>query len=300
MLTFTDLADLEWHILDQVEIFKRLQTSPDTGLSAALVQQKRTQYGRNVPSPPKSQLPRKIFGYFFGGFGSLLLTGSILVFISWKPLGEPPAVANLALAIVLFMVFVIQAVFNAWQDFSSSRVMASITGMLPDDCLVLRDGSKQMIPAPDVVPGDIMYFKAGSKIPADIRFLDVSSDAKFDRSILTGESLPISAVTDSTELNYLETRSIGMQGTHCTSGSGMGVVVVSCFLSQLNQSNRASVHRRQYRVRAYRKANKHPVNRTNATSKGDHPIRVNHCWPHGHHEHCRYCRVGRLHSKRAP
>jgi sodium/potassium-transporting ATPase subunit alpha len=221
------LADLEWHILDQVEIFKRLQTSSDTGLTAIQVQQKRTQYGRNVPSRPKSQLPRKIFGYFFGGFGSVLLLGSILVFISWKPLGDPPAVANLALAIVLAAVFVIQAVFNAWQDFSSSRVMASITGMLPEDCLVLRDGSKQMIQASDVVPGDIMFFKAGSKIPADIRFVDVSSDAKFDRSILTGESQPISAVTESTESNYLETRCIGMQGTHCTSGSGVGVVVVS-------------------------------------------------------------------------
>ena len=189
------------------------------------VKEKIAKHGRNVPSPPKSQLPQKIFGYFFGGFGSILLAGSILVFISWKPLGHPPAVANLALAIVLAAVFIIQAAFNAWQDFSSSRVMSSITGMLPEDCLVLRDGNKQTIQAQEVVPGDIMYFKAGSKVPADIRFLEVSSDAKFDRSILTGESLAIAALPESNETNYLETKCIGMQGTHCTSGSGIGVVV---------------------------------------------------------------------------
>ena len=134
-------------------------------------------------------MTRKILEYCFGGFGSILLTGSILVFISWKPLGEPdPSQANLALAIVLAVVFVVQALFNAWQDFSSSRVMNSITGMLPDNCLLRRDGNQVTVVAPDVVPGDILYVKAGNKLPADVRFVEVSSDAKFDRSILTGTS----------------------------------------------------------------------------------------------------------------
>jgi sodium/potassium-transporting ATPase subunit alpha len=189
------------------------------------VTDKRAEFGRNVPSPPPSRLFQKLFGYFFGGFGSILLLGGILVFISWKPLGQPPAVANLALGIVLIAVFFIQAAFNAWQDFSSSRVMNSITGMLPENCHVLRDGNKISIPAFEVVPGDILYFKAGDKLPADVRFLDASSDAKFDRSILTGESVPVAAVAESSEVNYLETRCIGMQGTHCTSGNGVGVVV---------------------------------------------------------------------------
>ena len=103
-----------------------------TGLSDEAVKAKIIHFGRNVPSPPPSRLAQKLFGYFFGGFGSILLGGSILVFISWKPLGQPPAVANLALGIVLAAVFVIQAAFNAWQDFSSSRVMNSITSMLPE------------------------------------------------------------------------------------------------------------------------------------------------------------------------
>lgn len=156
----------------------------------------------------------------------MLLIGGILVTITYEPLGEPnPAQANLALAIVLYAVFVIQALFNAWQDWSSSRTMASISGMLPDDCFVLRDGNRIELAAFELVPGDVLYIKSGNKLPADVRFVEISSDAKFDRSILTGESQPIPGSIENTDLNYLETHNIGMQGTHCISGSAIGVAV---------------------------------------------------------------------------
>ncbi|KAI9844639.1 MAG: hypothetical protein M1838_002094 [Thelocarpon superellum] len=219
------LADLDWHIVAPEEVFKRLSTSPTEGLSADQVKRRLTEYGKNMPSPPPTHYTKQILGYFFKGFGSILLIGAILVFITWKPLGEPPSQANLALGIVLVAVFIIQAAFNAWQDWSSSRVMASITSMLPDDCLLLRESAQITTAASELVPGDILCFKAGNKLPADVRFVELTSDAKFDRSILTGESLPLPGRVESTDDNYLETRSIGLQGTHCISGSGVGVVV---------------------------------------------------------------------------
>ena len=105
--------------------------------------------------------------------------------------------------------------------------------MLPDQCIVIRDGSHTAISAIDLVPGDIVVIKQGNKLPADVRFVEASSDAMFDRAILTGkdepptsicahtnttctgESEPIIATVDSTEENYLETNNIGLQGTHC-------------------------------------------------------------------------------------
>lgn len=44
---------------------------------------------------------------------------------------------------------------------------------------------------------------------------------------MLGESLPLSGAVNSTDGNYLETRCIGMQGTHCISGSAIGVVVAT-------------------------------------------------------------------------
>lgn len=186
----TDLADLEWHTLAADDLIRRLTSSLATGLSMDQVKRRMVEYGKNAPTPPKTHHVRKTIGYFFRGFGSILLVGAILVFVSWKPLGNPPAPANLALAIVLLAVFFIQAAFNMWQDWSSSRVMASIRTMIPDECLVIRDGEQAVVMAADVVPGDVLVIKAGNKLPADVRFLQVSSDAKFDRSILTGELKP--------------------------------------------------------------------------------------------------------------
>ncbi|RDL31813.1 Uncharacterized protein BP5553_09215 [Venustampulla echinocandica] len=221
-----ELESLDWHIISPDKVFERLSTSKTQGLSAEQAKRNVSKHGKNVPSQPPTHYTKQIFGYFFKGFGGILLVGGILVFVSWKPLGEPaPAIANLALAIVLLAVFVIQAAFNAWQDWSSSRVMASITTMLPDNCMILRDGVQVTVLASDITPGDILYIKAGNKLPADVRFVEISSDAKFDRSILTGESAPLPGTVDSTDSNFLETRCIGLQGTHCISGSGLGVVV---------------------------------------------------------------------------
>lgn len=61
--------------------------------------------------------------------------------------------------------------------------------MLPDNCLILRDGAQITVVASDIVPGDVLFIKAGNKLPADVRFVEISSDAKFDRSILTGTFL---------------------------------------------------------------------------------------------------------------
>lgn len=103
-------------------------------------------------------------GYLFVGFGSILLVGCVLVFTAWKPLGDPPATANVALACVLLAVFIIQAAFNAWQDWSSSRVMASITTTLPGECIVIRDGNQVCMSAVDLVPGDIIKIKQENKL----------------------------------------------------------------------------------------------------------------------------------------
>ncbi|XDG04654.1 hypothetical protein ABKA04_004269 [Annulohypoxylon sp. FPYF3050] len=222
-----ELSSLEWHTISTDEALRRLSASVTEGLSNEQVARRQKEYGRNAPSPPKSHALQKYFGYFFKGFGPVLLVGAVLVLISWKPLGQPPSLANLALGIVLVAVFFIQAAFNMFQDWSSSRVMSSIKNMLPEDSMVIRNGVQTSLDAQELVPGDVVCVKAGNKLPADMRFLQVSSDAKFDRSILTGESLPLAATVNSTDENYLETRCIGLQGTHCVSGSCTGLVVAT-------------------------------------------------------------------------
>lgn len=99
--------------------------------------------------------------------------------------------------------------------------------MLPEQCHVTRDGQLIHIQAEDLVPGDMVTIKAGNKLPADVRLIEVSADIKFDRSVLTGESVPIAGSVEHTDANYLETHNIGLQGTHCIIGSALGIVVAT-------------------------------------------------------------------------
>ncbi|KAI9689400.1 MAG: hypothetical protein M1822_010051 [Bathelium mastoideum] len=165
--------------------------------------------------------------YLFGGFGSILFIAALLVYVAWKPLGQPPQQSNLVLAVVLTCVFFAQAAFAFYQDFSSSRVMASTKTMLPEHCVAVRDAIQQNVPRADLVPGDLLCIKMGDRLPADVRFIAISTDAHFDRSILTGETVPMHGSVDSTDDNYLETACIGMAGTHCVAGYASGVVVAT-------------------------------------------------------------------------
>lgn len=78
------------------EICNALHTSFTNGLTSQKATEAMAHYGQNKHRPPPSRLGHKLMVYCFGGFGSLLLIGGILVLIAWKPLGNPPAVANLA------------------------------------------------------------------------------------------------------------------------------------------------------------------------------------------------------------
>ena len=149
------------------------------------MERKLKEYGKNTITPPPKNILLKIAKYILGGFGTLLLVASIVCFISWyasllsylaiayprirKPLGEPPAPSNLALAVVLLIVVALQAVFNAQQDYSTSRILESISGMLPAEVTVLRNGAITRIPSAELVPGDIVDLSLGQKVPADLR-----------------------------------------------------------------------------------------------------------------------------------
>jgi magnesium-transporting ATPase (P-type) len=76
--------------------------------------------------------------------------------------------------------------------------------MLPAQVTVLRDVDWHSIPAAELVPGDIIQIRAGNKIPADLRIVEASSDLKFNRSVLTGESNAISGSLKCTSDNFLE------------------------------------------------------------------------------------------------
>lgn len=65
--------------------------------------------------------------------------------------------------------------------------MKSIKSLIAEEATVIRDGKGHSIDATDVVVGDLVSLRMGDRVPADVRLVEVSSDVRFDRSLLTGE-----------------------------------------------------------------------------------------------------------------
>ncbi|RFU72167.1 cation-transporting atpase pma1 [Trichoderma arundinaceum] len=220
-------SNLTFHELEVDQLCQQLNVSQDAGLSESAAALRIQRDGKNTLPHPKTNYLKKILMYVFGGFCSVLWVGVIIFFICWRPLSNPPSPTNLALAILVLIVIFLQATFSAFQDWSTSRTMKSITDLLPSDALVLRDGQLMKLRATELVSGDIVQLQIGNKVPADMRIIGHSGDLRFDRAILTGEADEIEGSVDQTDENFLESRNIALMGTLVVNGSGVGVVVLT-------------------------------------------------------------------------
>lgn len=220
-------AGLNFHSLAPDQILKTLNTSEKHGLDATTAAASLERDGTNTLPKVRDQYWRKIFWYIFGGFCSVLWFGVIVFFLCWQPLSSPPSIPNLAMAIMVIIVILLQASFSAFQDWSTKRVMNSILDLLPAEAIVVRDGQPKKMPAAELVVGDIVQISIGNKVPADLRLLSTSGDVRFDRSILTGEPDEIEGSVNCTNDSFLESRNIALMGTLVTNGNGTGVVVLT-------------------------------------------------------------------------
>ncbi|GBM26405.1 Sodium/potassium-transporting ATPase subunit alpha, partial [Araneus ventricosus] len=221
-------VDMDEHKITLQELYSRLGTDPEKGLTQA---QARTVYERDGPnslSPPK-KTPEwvKFCKNLFGGFALLLWIGAILCFIAYSiqagTFEEPPD-DNLYLGIVLSVVVIVTGCFSYYQEARSSKIMESFKNMVPQYATIIRESQKYTIPAEGVVVGDIVEVKGGDRIPADIRIISASS-CKVDNSSLTGESEPQSRSPELTNENPLETRNLAYFSTNCVEGTCRGVVI---------------------------------------------------------------------------
>jgi sodium/potassium-transporting ATPase subunit alpha len=85
------------------------------------------------------------------------------------------------------LVIVVSTTFYALVDWNANRIMKSIKSLIAQEAAVLREGDQQLVPANDIVVGDIVVLSTGDRVPADLRIVQMSSDLRFDRSLLTGE-----------------------------------------------------------------------------------------------------------------
>lgn len=164
-------AGLSYHELSKEQVCQMLNVAPDQGLSDGPASVRLERDGRNTLPHQKTNYVKKVFWYTFRGFCSVLWVGVIVFFLCWQPLSSPPSATNLALAILVLIVIFLQAIFNAFQDWSTSRTMKSILDLLPAKTRVLRNGAMISLPSTELVAGDIVHLSSKSIPVSSIMFV---------------------------------------------------------------------------------------------------------------------------------
>lgn len=96
-------------------------------------------------------------------------------------------------ACVIALLLVFNAVLGFFQEGRARATLKALQSRLALNASVLRDGAWSILPAADLVPGDIVKLTLGTAVAADVRI--VQGAVQLDQSMLTGESMPVEAGT---------------------------------------------------------------------------------------------------------
>jgi H+-transporting ATPase len=150
--------------------------NPDTGLTRAEVDARRKEHGYNEVAEQKGHPVLKFLAKFWGISAWMLELIMVLSVVLGK----------YSDFIVVSALLLINAVVSFVQDRRAAGVVEALRQRLQVSARVRRDSSWQVIPARELVPGDIVRVRPGDIIPADVKLL--TGALSVDQSALTGES----------------------------------------------------------------------------------------------------------------
>src|SRR5499427_7491296 len=211
-------SDTAWHAMTAEAVSERLRTNQSVGLGADDAARRLGEAGENsLPTPaPKSSL--EILADHLTSLPVLLLGGAAALSLG------AGAVLD---AVVIGAVVGANAAVGYVTERRVERILASLqNGDLPA-AFVRRDGQEVMVPAGELVPGDVMILKPGHTVPADGRLVAIDH-LGVDESALTGESLPVTkdaALACDAEAALPDRLNMVFAGTVVAEGSGLAVVI---------------------------------------------------------------------------
>ena len=152
---------------------------------------------------------------------SLLLIAAALV--SAGPLGE------VGDALAISLIVILNVVVAVVQEEKAATALDALRSAAAPSATVIRDGRSEVIPAAEVVPGDVVLIAAGDRVAADL-WLTQSWAVEADESMLTGESLPVAKnpqVEADMTMPQADRTWIVYAGTLITAGTGRGLVLAT-------------------------------------------------------------------------
>ncbi|OGN91017.1 MAG: hypothetical protein A2158_04955, partial [Chloroflexi bacterium RBG_13_46_14] len=215
---------IRWHNLSPEDSLSEIDSRID-GLSNSEVQKRQEKYGFNeLLDRKKIPLFKVFFRQFLSPLIYVLLAAGVISLVSQFFTGEKHYID----AIVVFGVIILNAIIGTFQESQAERAMEALLEMAAPRAKVKRDGNIQTIPAREIVPGDIILFETGDKVPADIRLIE-SANLRVDESALTGESIPVEKQVSAVPEDAIIAERVDMlfMSTIVTGGRATGLAVLT-------------------------------------------------------------------------
>ena len=217
-----------WHSVSPETAVHNLTGDTLRGLGREEVQQRRLRYGSNIlEEAPPVPLWKRLLSQFHNLVIWILIFAAVIsgVMAEW-------ADTLSILAIVL-----LNGILGFVQEERAERALAALQKLSSPMAKVRRDGSVQLLPASELVPGDCLELEAGDNIPADARLL-TAFGFQTQEAALTGESLPNdkdSACQLSEDAPLGDRRNMVYMGTVTSAGRATAVVVATGMQTELGR-----------------------------------------------------------------
>src|SRR5215813_15330358 len=220
-----------WHAISADEVVKRLAADGERGLDAAEASTRLRKYGPNRLPEGKKRGPLARF---------LSQFNNILVYVLLAA-GFTKLMLNLwVYAAIIFGVVILNSLLGFIQEGKAEEALDSIRNMLSAEARTVRGGETRMIPAEQLVPGDVVLLESGDRIPADLRLVE-SRSLRTEEAALTGESVPAEKTVDAVPAKATvgDRGSMAFSGTMVVSGRATGVVVATGNETELGRINQS-------------------------------------------------------------
>ncbi len=214
------------HSNSVADLATQLDTHIHNGLTADQVRQRLATIGPNeLQERPRPGFLQLLLAQFNNFLIILLIVAAAVSIL----LGEYVDAAAI-LAIV-----VLNAVLGVVQESRAEQAIAALRKMAAPNAMVIRDGSQQLIPSRELVPGDVVLLEAGNYVPGDLRLVE-SINLKIDESALTGESHPVQKDSDvilDKDIPIGDRANSAFMSSMITYGRGKGLVVATGMHTQI-------------------------------------------------------------------
>jgi Ca2+-transporting ATPase len=133
-------------------------------------------------------------------------------------------------------------------EYRGEKALDALREAAAPSARVRRGGRVEDVPTRALVRGDLVLLRTGDVVPADLRLIRAEA-LTFDRSALTGESLPEPASTepDPEGAALADCHSIAYAGTAVVGGRGEGVVVATGLTTEFGRISAALAGRERRR-----------------------------------------------------